>query len=81
MSDTSKRQETGTKRVCFVQVRGIEKLCRIVLSAKAKIGTDLGSSNSYRMNIGVKDGKIVGVRGRAEDRVHKGHLGPKGLHA
>ncbi|MBI3555567.1 MAG: nitrate reductase [Deltaproteobacteria bacterium] len=32
------------------------------------------------LDIGVKDGKIVGVRGRAEDRVNKGRLGPKGLH-
>lgn len=29
------------------------------------------------MDIGVKDGKIVGVRGRAVDRVNKGRLGPK----
>lgn len=33
------------------------------------------------MDIGVKDGKIVGVRGRAVDRVNKGRLGPKGMHA
>lgn len=32
------------------------------------------------MDIGVKDGKIVGVRGRAVDRVNKGRLGPKGMH-
>lgn len=32
------------------------------------------------MDIGVKDGKVVGVRGRAADRVNKGRLGPKGLH-
>lgn len=31
------------------------------------------------MDIGVKDGKIVGVRGRAVDRVNKGRLGPKGM--
>jgi anaerobic selenocysteine-containing dehydrogenase len=31
------------------------------------------------MDIGVKDGKVVGVRGRATDRVNKGRLGPKGL--
>ncbi|MCJ1247944.1 hypothetical protein MMC30_005159 [Trapelia coarctata] len=38
-------------------------------------------SNGCGMDIGVKDDKIVGVRGRAVDRVNKGRLGPKGLHA
>ncbi|MCU7495704.1 MAG: molybdopterin-dependent oxidoreductase [Ignavibacteria bacterium] len=37
-------------------------------------------SNDCAMDIGVKDGKIVGVRGRAVDRVNRGRLGPKGLH-
>lgn len=37
-------------------------------------------SNGCGMDIGVKDGKIVGVRGRAADRVNKGRLGPKGLY-
>jgi anaerobic selenocysteine-containing dehydrogenase len=32
------------------------------------------------VDIGVADGKIVGVRGREIDRVNKGRLGPKGLH-
>src|SRR5215218_5405568 len=32
------------------------------------------------LDIGVKDGRIVGVRGRGVDRVNKGRLGPKGLH-
>jgi anaerobic selenocysteine-containing dehydrogenase len=32
------------------------------------------------MDIGVRDGRIVGVRGRAVDRVNHGRLGPKGLH-
>lgn len=36
-------------------------------------------SNGCGMDIGVRDGKIVGVRGRAEDRVNRGRLGPKGL--
>jgi anaerobic selenocysteine-containing dehydrogenase len=31
------------------------------------------------VDIGVKNGRIVGVRGRAVDRVNKGRLGPKGL--
>ncbi|WP_460924831.1 molybdopterin oxidoreductase family protein [Pontibacter brevis] len=37
-------------------------------------------SNCCGMDIGVKDGKIVGVRGREADRVNHGRLGPKGLH-
>ncbi|KAL2138667.1 hypothetical protein VTI28DRAFT_6390 [Corynascus sepedonium] len=36
-------------------------------------------SNGCGIDIGVKDGKVVGVRGRATDRVNKGRLGPKGL--
>lgn len=38
-------------------------------------------SNGCGMDVGVKDGKIVGVRGRAQDRVNKGRLGPKGMNA
>jgi anaerobic selenocysteine-containing dehydrogenase len=38
-------------------------------------------SNGCAMDIGVKDGRIVGVRGRPADRVNHGRLGPKGLHA
>lgn len=38
-------------------------------------------SNGCGLDIAVKDGAIVGVRGRAEDRVNHGRLGPKGLHA
>src|SRR5215210_6597369 len=37
-------------------------------------------SNGCALDIGVRDGKIVGVRGRAIDRVNHGRLGPKGLH-
>ena len=36
-------------------------------------------SNGCGMDIGVKDGQIVGVRGRVQDRVNHGRLGPKGL--
>lgn len=36
-------------------------------------------STGCALDIGVKDGKIVGVRGRAQDRVNHGRLGPKGL--
>lgn len=37
-------------------------------------------SNGCGLEIGVKDGRIVGVRGRADDHVNRGRLGPKGLH-
>ncbi len=36
-------------------------------------------TNGCGLDIGVKDGRIVGVRGRADDRVSRGRLGPKGL--
>ncbi|MFF8772094.1 molybdopterin oxidoreductase family protein [Kitasatospora sp. NPDC015120] len=36
-------------------------------------------SNGDAMDIAVKDGRIVGVRGRADDRVNRGRLGPKDL--
>ncbi|MFI5828032.1 molybdopterin oxidoreductase family protein [Streptomyces sp. NPDC051578] len=36
-------------------------------------------SNGDAMDIAVRDGRIVGVRGRAEDRVNRGRLGPKDL--
>lgn len=38
-------------------------------------------SNGCGLEIGVKGNKIVGVRGRADDHVNRGRLGPKGLHA
>jgi ferredoxin-nitrate reductase len=37
-------------------------------------------SNGCGMDIAVADGRIVGVRGRANDRVNHGRLGPKGLY-
>ena len=37
-------------------------------------------SNGCGMDIGVKDGKIVGVRGRGIDASNRGRLGPKGMH-
>src|SRR4051794_38081475 len=37
-------------------------------------------SNGCGLDVGVKGGRIVGVRGRAADRVNRGRLGPKGLH-
>ncbi|CEL10262.1 Putative Nitrate reductase [Aspergillus calidoustus] len=36
-------------------------------------------SNGCGLDIGVKKGRVVGVRGRTVDRVNKGRLGPKGL--
>ncbi|MBO0770154.1 MAG: molybdopterin-dependent oxidoreductase, partial [Actinobacteria bacterium] len=36
-------------------------------------------SNGCGMDVAVADGQIVGVRGRAGDRVNHGRLGPKGL--
>jgi anaerobic selenocysteine-containing dehydrogenase len=36
-------------------------------------------SNGDAMDIAVKDGRIVGVRGRVQDRVNRGRLGPKDL--
>ena len=36
-------------------------------------------SNGCGMDIGVYEGRIVGVRGRAVDRANHGRLGPKGL--
>jgi anaerobic selenocysteine-containing dehydrogenase len=36
-------------------------------------------SNGDGLDIAVKDGRIVGVRGRADDRVNHGRLGPKDL--
>ncbi len=37
-------------------------------------------SNGCGCDIAVKDGRIVGVRGRAADLVNRGRLGPKGLY-
>jgi anaerobic selenocysteine-containing dehydrogenase len=37
-------------------------------------------SNGCGCDIAVKDGRMVGVRGRADDRVNRGRLGPKGLY-
>lgn len=37
-------------------------------------------SNGCGLEIGTKDGHIVGVRGLGTDRVNHGRLGPKGLH-
>src|ERR671932_2672191 len=36
-------------------------------------------SNGDALDIAVKDGRMVGVRGRADSRVNHGRLGPKDL--
>jgi ferredoxin-nitrate reductase len=36
-------------------------------------------SNGCALDIGVSGGRVVGVRGRIDDRVNRGRLGPKGL--
>ena len=38
-------------------------------------------SNGCGCDIAVKDGRMVGIRGRADDAVNHGRLGPKGLNA
>lgn len=57
-----------------VDTRVLEKPDRWVQSAC------LLCSNGCGLDIGVKDGRMVGVRGRRVDRVNYGRLGPKGLH-
>jgi ferredoxin-nitrate reductase len=57
-----------------VDERTLEAPDRWVQSACVLCSTGCG------LDIGVKDGRIVGVRGRAVDRVNRGRLGPKGLH-
>ena len=37
-------------------------------------------SHGCGLDIGVREGRIVGVRGREVDRVNHGRLGPKGLY-
>jgi anaerobic selenocysteine-containing dehydrogenase len=37
-------------------------------------------SNGCACDIAVKDGRMVGVRGRPDDRINHGRLGPKGLY-
>lgn len=38
-------------------------------------------SNGCGVEFAVSGGEMVGIRGRAEDRINHGRLGPKGLHA
>jgi len=43
-------------------------------------GACLLCSNGCGLEVAVKDGRMVGVRGRTDDRVNHGRLGPKGLY-
>jgi ferredoxin-nitrate reductase len=43
-------------------------------------GVCLLCSTGCGLDVGVHNGRIVGVRGRPNDRVNHGRLGPKGLH-
>jgi anaerobic selenocysteine-containing dehydrogenase len=38
-------------------------------------------SNGCGCDIAVKDGRMVGIRGRTDDAINRGRLGPKGLYA
>jgi anaerobic selenocysteine-containing dehydrogenase len=62
---------------------GAECLCAMQVSTPLTTGRmsiESPSSNGCGLDIGVKNGKVVGVRGRITDRVNRGRLGPKGLH-
>lgn len=61
----------GSECMCAVQV-GARKAETQRCCAKK-------NSNGCGMDVGVKNGRVVGVRGRVTDRVNKGRLGPKGL--
>jgi ferredoxin-nitrate reductase len=37
-------------------------------------------ANGCGLEIGIKENRVVGVRGRADDPINRGRLGPKGLH-
>ncbi|BDH59428.1 molybdopterin oxidoreductase family protein [Tsukamurella sp. PLM1] len=43
-------------------------------------GACLLCSNGCGVEVAVADGRIVGMRGRADDRINHGRLGPKGLY-
>ena len=66
----------GAECMCVVQVYAVQFSVPSCLRANTQWST---CSNCCGLDIGVKNGKVVGVRGRAVDRVNKGRLGPKGL--
>lgn len=63
----------GAECLCAVQVRTPPTTAEVTSPYNP-------SSNGCGLDIGVKNGKVVGVRGRITDRVNRGRLGPKGLH-
>ena len=67
----------GSERMCIVQVSQSRR-CAGFVCTWLDVWL-ISRSNGCGLDIGVKDGKVVGVRGRASDRVSKGRLGPKGL--
>ena len=72
------RREMGAECLCHVFQR------RVLFSFRSKrISGELirrvRTSTGCGADIGVADGKIVGIRGRAVDRVNHGRLGPKGM--
>lgn len=75
MSTPLTRRTNGSKaRVYFAGKQTIPGMVAYFLSDAKRF-----CSNGCGMDIGVKNGKVVGVRGRTTDRVNKGRLGPKGL--
>lgn len=64
----------GSERLRFVQVGPCQST-----PFTTERAIDRKYSNGCALDIGVKAGKVVGVRGRATDRVNKGRLGPKGM--
>lgn len=67
----------GSERMRAVQVWSSSQLTSAIAVMLRQIF--LWDSNGCGLDIGVKDGRVVGVRGRVTDRVNKGRLGPKGL--
>ncbi|HST81454.1 MAG TPA: molybdopterin oxidoreductase family protein [Kineosporiaceae bacterium] len=70
--------------------RGTAWATRVDLHLEAGIGPDdvdrwvpsacVLCSNGCGCDIAVKDGRMVGVRGRATDAINRGRMGPKGLY-
>lgn len=73
MSTPLKNRKNGSRRLVLCAGRSLMSPCR-------NCAEDV-TSNGCGVDYGVKNNKIVGVRGRAMDRVNKGRLGPKGLYA
>lgn len=61
-----------------VRLRAVRRFLSLSAPSQAHLFPLDSCSNGCGMDVGIKDGKVVGVRGRAVDRVNKGRLGPKG---